>query len=126
MVPKDLKYTLTHEWVRLKGRIAVIGLTEFALEDLGRVINLELPNEGDEVLSGMTFGDVETMRALHEVTSPLEGDVAEVNTTLYKDLDLLNKDPYRRGWLIKVRVPGPQKLDSLLSPEDYEAQVKKR
>ncbi|HHT9132952.1 MAG TPA: glycine cleavage system protein H, partial [Candidatus Tripitaka californicus] len=78
-MPKDLKYTPTHEWVRVKGRTAIIGLTELALEGLGKIIDLSLPDKGDDLLMGMAFGDVETTNALHEIITPIEGEVMEVN-----------------------------------------------
>lgn len=124
MVPKDLKYTLNHEWVRLKGKTAIIGLTGFALEGLGKVLSVELPRKGDELLVGIAFGDVETTEALHEIVSPVEGEVMEINKAIFRNLDVLTKDPYKRGWLIKVRLSTPQRLDSLLSPEDYQSQVR--
>lgn len=122
-LPKDLKYTPTHEWVRIKGRTAIIGLTEFALEGLGKIIDLSLPDKGDALLAGMPFGDVETVNALHEMMTPIEGEVVEVNNTLYKDLDLITRDPYIRGWLVKLRIGGPLSQDNLLSADEYEAQL---
>ncbi|HHT9120273.1 MAG TPA: glycine cleavage system protein H [Candidatus Hypogeohydataceae bacterium YC41] len=124
-LPKDLKYTSTHEWIRIKGRTAIIGLTEFALEGLGRIIDISLPDKGDELLTGMSLGDVETTNALHEIITPVEGEVIEINKALYKDLDLITKDPYIRGWLIKLRISGPPSQDNLLSAAEYEAQLPK-
>ncbi|MFN3466824.1 MAG: glycine cleavage system protein H [Candidatus Brocadiales bacterium] len=122
-MPRDLKYTPTHEWVRIKGRTAIIGLTEFALEGLGKIIDLSLPDKGDELLTGIAFGDVETTDALHEIMTPIEGEVIEVNKALYKDLDLIIRDPYIRGWLIKLRIASPLGQDELLSSDEYEAQL---
>lgn len=122
-LPKDLRYTPTHEWVRIKGRTAIIGLTEFALEGLGRIIDISLPDKGDELLVGMAFGDVETTKALHEIMTPIEGEVLEINKNLFKNLDLITRDPYIRGWLIKIRIFGPLDHDSLLSADEYEAQL---
>jgi glycine cleavage system H protein len=124
-LPRDLKYTPTHEWVRIKGRMAIIGLTEYALEGLGKIIDLSLPDKGDELLVGMAFGDVETTHALHEIMTPIEGEVVEVNKTLYKDLDLITRDPYIRGWLIKMRIAGPLNQDNLLSADEYKTQLLK-
>jgi len=122
-LPKDLKYTPTHEWVRVKGRTAIIGLTEFALEGLGKIIDLSLPDKGDDLLTGMAFGDVETTNALHEIMTPMEGEVVEVNKALYKNLDLVTRDPYIRGWLVKLRLTSPLSQDNLLSADEYEAQI---
>ncbi len=124
-LPKDLKYTPTHEWVRLKGRTAIIGLTEYALDGLGKIIDISLPDKGDELLTGMALGDIETTGALHEIMTPMEGEVVEVNKVLYKDLDLIIRDPYIRGWLIKLRITGPLSQDNLLSADEYEAQLVK-
>ncbi|MFQ5863125.1 MAG: glycine cleavage system protein H [Candidatus Brocadiales bacterium] len=126
MLPKDLKYTLSHEWVKIKGRTAYIGLTEFALEGLGKVLNLELPNRDDELLVGVALGDVETVDALHEITSPVEGLVTEVNKAVFRNLDILSRDPYKRGWLIKVKLSTPLRIDSLLSAEEYLSRVQKK
>ncbi|MFQ5957142.1 MAG: glycine cleavage system protein H [Candidatus Brocadiales bacterium] len=126
MLPKELKYTLSHEWVRIRGRTAYIGLTEFALEGLGKVLTLELPNKDDELLVGIPLGDVETVDALHEITSPVEGLVAEVNDAIFRNLDILLKDPYKRGWLIKVKLSAPLRIDSLLTAEEYLARMQKK
>jgi glycine cleavage system H protein len=124
-LPKDLKYTPTHEWVRIKGRTAIIGLTEYALEDSGKIIDLSLPDKGDELLAGMPFGDVETVNVLHEINTPIEGEVMEINKALYKDLDLITRDPYIRGWLIRLKITGPLGQDNLLSADEYETQLLK-
>ncbi|MCB7128324.1 MAG: hypothetical protein NOU37_04270 [Candidatus Brocadiales bacterium] len=127
MLPKDLKYALTHEWVRTRGRTAYIGLTEFALEGLGKVLNLELPKKEDELLVGVALGDVETTDALHEIMSPLEGIVVETNSAVLKNPTIIDKDPYKRGWLLKIKLSSPPRIDdTLLSPEDYLASTQKK
>ncbi len=124
-VPKDLRYTPTHEWIRVRGKKVTIGLTEFALEGLGKIIDLSLPDKGDELLAGMAFGDIETTKALHEVISPIDGEVIDINKVLYKDLDLITRDPYIRGWLVELKIVGPLKEDGLLNSEEYEVQINK-
>ena len=127
MLPKDLKYALTHEWVRTRGRTAYLGLTEFALEGLGKVLNLELPKKEDELLVGVALGDVETTDALHEIMSPLEGIVVETNNAVLKKPTIIEKDPYKRGWLLKIKLSSPPRIDdTLLSPEDYLASTQKK
>ena len=126
MIPRDLKYTSNHEWVNIKGRTACIGITEFALDGLGKVLNLDLPNKDDELLVGVALGDVETTDALHEITSPVEGFVAEVNDTLLNNPDILKKDPYKRGWLLKVKLSAPERVDSLLSADEYLSLTQKK
>ncbi|MEE9515048.1 MAG: hypothetical protein V3V54_03365 [Candidatus Brocadiales bacterium] len=127
MLPKDLKYALTHEWVRTRGRTAYLGLTEFALEGLGKILNLELPKKEDELLVGVALGDVETTDALHEIMSPLEGIVVETNSAVLKNPTIIDKDPYKRGWLLKIKLSSPPRIDdTLLSPEDYLASTQKK
>ncbi len=127
MLPKDLKYALTHEWVRTRGRTAYLGLTEFALEGLGKILNLELPKKEDELLVGVALGDVETTDALHEIMSPLEGIVVETNSAVLKNPTIINKDPYKRGWLLKIKLSSPPRIDdTLLSPDDYLASTRKK
>jgi glycine cleavage system H protein len=126
ILPKELKYTATHEWVKIRGRTAYMGLTEFALEGLGEVLNLELPIKEDELLVGVVLGDVETTDVMHEITSPVEGLVAETNKAVLKNPGLVTKDPYKRGWLLKIKLCIPHRLESFLTAEDYLSQVQKK
>ncbi len=126
MLPQDLKYTLSHEWVKIRGRTAYIGLTEFALEGLGQVLNLELPIKDDELLVGVALGDVETTNAIHEIMSPVEGLVAETNKAILRNPALVKKDPYKRGWLLKIKLSDPPRIDSLLEAEEYLSRVRKK
>ena len=126
ILPKELKYTATHEWIKIRGRTAYMGLTEFALEGLGEVLNLELPIKEDELLAGVILGEVETTDVMHEIISPVEGLVMETNKAIYKNPGLVTKDPYKRGWLLKIKLPAPQDADSFLTAEDYLSQVHKK
>jgi glycine cleavage system H protein len=104
--PKDLKYTKEHEWMRLTGKTATVGITGFAQEQLGDVVYVELPKVGDPVKAGKPFGVVESTKAVSELFSPVDGTVIEVNDPLADAPETLNKDPYEAGWLIKVEVSG--------------------
>ena len=126
MLPKDLKYTSNHEWLRVKGRTAYLGLTEFALEGLGKILNLELPVKDDELLVGVGLGDVETTDAIHEIISPAEGIVTEVNKSVLNNPGVVQKDPYKRGWLLKIKLPNPPRVDTLLTDEEYLSRVQKK
>ncbi len=100
--PDDRRYTASHEWVRLEGGLAVVGITEFAVQAIKDVVFLELPEQGRELQAGKPFGVVESVKAVFDLNSPVDGPVAEVNGKAVEDLELL-KDPYGAGWLLKVR-----------------------
>ncbi|HHT9126008.1 MAG TPA: glycine cleavage system protein GcvH [Candidatus Brocadiia bacterium] len=117
--PDKLKYTKTHVWVKLKGRIATIGITQYMLKRLGTLIYLDLPQVGDELLAGITFGEVESINAISDLTCPVEGTVIKDNKRLLEDLDILSNDPYGEGWLIKVRIANLKQLNSLMTAEEY-------
>lgn len=105
-VPADLKYTATHEWVRLEGDIATIGITDHAQSELGDIVFVELPVPGRALQKGDSFGSVESVKTVSDVYSPVAGEVTEVNGALGAQSELMNSDPYGEGWLVKVRVSG--------------------
>lgn len=119
-IPADLKYTKTHEWVRLEGDIATIGITDFAQSELGDVVFVELPNAGRSLAAGDSFGSVESVKTVSDVYAPIAGEVVEANEALGAQSELLNSDPYGKGFLIKLRV-NPADVDGLLSADDYQA-----
>jgi glycine cleavage system H protein len=121
-VPPDLKYTKSHEWVRLQGDIATIGITDFAQSELGDVVFVELPNVGRSLTEGDTFGSVESVKTVSDVYAPVGGEVVDVNGALGAQSELINSDPYGTGFLIKVRVD-PSAVDSLLSADEYTASL---
>jgi glycine cleavage system H protein len=122
MNPSDLKYSKEHEWVRLEGDTAVVGVTDFAQEQLGDVVFLEIQiGEGDALSSGDTFGEIESVKSVSELYSPLTGEVVSVNDALTEESETVNSDPYGDGWMIKVRMDDPSEVDGLLSAEEYEA-----
>jgi glycine cleavage system H protein len=119
---KDLLYTNTHEWVRVEDEIAVIGITDFAQEQLGDITFVELPAVGDLVEAGREMGSVESVKAASELYSPVSGEVIEVNDELEGSPEKVNSDPYGEGWLIRVRLS--DEPSGLLSPEEYEELAK--
>lgn len=115
----DLKYTKEHEWVRLEGDKATMGITDYAQKELGDVVFVDLPEVGREVEQMKSFGTIEAVKAVSDIFSPVSGKILEVNTKLSSQSNLINSDPYGEGWIIKIQVKNPKELDSLLSPEDY-------
>jgi glycine cleavage system H protein len=121
MYPSDLKYSNEHEWVRLDGQVAVIGITDFAQDQLGEVVYIDLPSEGDMVSAGDTFGEIESVKSVSELFSPVSGEVVKVNDALEDASEVVNSDPYGEGWMIHVELDDPAQLDDLMSAEEYEA-----
>jgi len=119
-IPKNLKYSEDHEWVRVEGDEAVIGITDFAQSELGDVVFLELPAVGDEVAQGEAFGTVEAVKTVSDMLSPVSGEVIAVNEALNDSPEDVNKDPYE-SWLVRVRMSDPSETDSLMDADAYEA-----
>jgi len=115
----DLKYTKEHEWVKVEGPTATVGVTDYAQRQLGDVVFIELPQVGAQLEQMRAFGVIEAVKAVSDIFSPVSGEVTEVNTQLESQSNLINTDPYGEGWIIKVRVKDPAELDALLSPGDY-------
>jgi len=122
-VPDDLRYLESHEWVRVSDDSARIGISAFAQDELGDVVFVELPAEGDAVAAGDSFGVVESIKAVSDVYAPVSGTVTAVNESVTDRPELLNDDPYGDGWLIEVELDNASGLDDLLSPEEYEDQI---
>ncbi len=120
-VPKDLKYTKDHEWARLEGTTAIVGITDFAQEKLGSIVFVELPAPGKTAKKGETLVTVDSVKAVAEVYAPLSGEVQETNENLKDNPEAINKEPYGEGWMVKVKISNPEELGILLSPEAYEA-----
>ena len=119
-VPEDLHYSKDHEWVRVEGDVAVVGITDYAQNSLGDVVYVELPKVAEEFAANESFGSVESVKAVSEVFSPVSGTVAEVNESLNDEPEKVNGDPYGEGWMIKVRMSSPGEVDSLLTAAEYE------
>lgn len=123
-IPEDLRYTREHEWVRLEGGKARIGITDFAQETLGDVVYVEIPEVGTEVRSGEAFGEVESTKSVSDVFAPVTGTVSERNDSLADAPELLNQDPYGRGWMAVVELADPSGTqESLISAQEYAAFV---
>jgi glycine cleavage system H protein len=121
--PADLKYDKEHEWVRVEDDTAVIGISDFAQDQLGEVVYVDLPSAGDELIAGETFGEIESVKSVSELYAPLSGTVLEVNEDLDGSPETINSDPYEAGWMVKIALADPSQLDALMSAEDYEAFV---
>ena len=121
--PADLKYDKEHEWVRVEGSEAVVGISEFAQDQLGEVVYVDLPAVGDELVAGETFGEIESVKSVSELYAPVSGTVLEVNDELGNTPETINSDPYGSGWMIKISVADASQLDGLLSADAYEAFV---
>jgi glycine cleavage system H protein len=121
--PDDLKYTKEHEWVRLKGTVATVGITDWAQDQLGGLF-VELPEEAEEVEKDDTFGVVESTKSVNDLYVPLSGAVVEVNDPLIDSPEMINEDCYGEGWMIKIEIANKDELDELMSAEEYEAYIK--
>jgi glycine cleavage system H protein len=122
-VPGNLKYTNNHEWTLVDGDVATIGITEYAAGELGDVVYVELPSVGDTAVKGDSIGTIEAVKTVADIYSPVSGEVVEVNEVLADTSELVNKDPYGEGWIVKIKLSDPAELDDLLSPEDYKKLV---
>jgi len=122
-VPDDLRYLESHEWVRVSGDTAEVGITAFAQDELGDVVFVELPEEGAELTAGEDFGVVESIKAVSDVYAPVSGTVTAVNDRLRDEPELLNEDPFGDGWMLKMEVADGSEPDDLLSPDAYRDQI---
>jgi len=121
--PKDLKYTKDHEWARVDGKEALVGITDFAQDKLGSIVFVELPPLGRSVKKGETVVTVDSVKAVAEVYSPLSGQVEESNESLKDTPEFINQDPYGQGWMVKIKISDPAELGTLMTPEAYQAFV---
>ncbi len=118
--PKDLKYTKEHEWVRVEGDTAVVGITDFAQDKLGSIVFIELPSPGKNYKKGETLVSVDSVKAVAEVYAPLSGEVTEGNESLKENPEVINRDPYGEGWMVKLKIADAAEFTALLNPGDYE------
>ena len=117
--PEELKYHRDHDWARVEGDEAVLGITWFAQDALGELVHFEPPEEGAQVSKDSSYGEVESVKAVSEVVAPLSGEVLEVNRKIVDEPETVNEDPYGDGWLVRIRVSDPDEVDSLLDVEAY-------
>jgi len=119
-VPEDLHYSKDHEWVRVDGDQAIIGITDYAQNSLGDVVYVELPKANDEFAANEAFGSVESVKAVSEVFTPVAGVVVKINEALADEPEVVNSDPYGNGWMIRLKMSNPGEVDSLLTAAEYE------
>ena len=119
--PTNLKYSRDHEWVRLEGEFAYVGITDFAQSELGEIVFIEIETVGETLDAGEIFGSVEAVKTVSELLMPVTGEILEFNSKLEDAPELVNDDPYGEGWMVKITVSNPSDLDSLLTPEEYSA-----
>jgi glycine cleavage system H protein len=119
-IPEELKYTKDHEWARIEGDIAVIGITDYAQGELGDIVYIELPEVGTELETEQSFGTIEAVKAVSDLFVPVSGEVVEINTNLESSPEIVNEDPYGEGWMIKIRFSDKNEVDNLLNKSQYE------
>lgn len=122
-LPDNLKYTQDHEWVLVDGDVATVGITEFAQGELGDIVFVEIETEGESLEKGEIFGTVEAVKTVSDLFMPVSGEVIEVNEGLADNPEIVNKDPYGDGWMIKVKIANETELDDLLSPGEYQKMI---
>ena len=122
-LPTNLKYTKDHEWVRVEGDVAIIGITDFAQSELGDIVYVEVETEGETLDQNEVFGSVEAVKTVSDLFLPVSGEVVEFNSGLESSPELVNSDPYGEGWIIKLKIADASQLDSLLSADDYKALI---
>lgn len=122
-VPSDLKYAKSHEWVRISGDVATVGITDHAQHELTDVVFVELPDVGRQVRQGEACAVVESVKTASDIYSPVSGQITEVNKAVLENPALVNSDPYGAGWFYRVRLSSPIELNQLLAPEQYSAQI---
>lgn len=119
--PDDLKYTKEHEWMKITGNVAVVGITEYAAEQLGDIVHVELPQPGDEFEKGDSFGVVESVKSVSDIYLPLGGKIQDVNEVLMENAGVINEDAYGEGWIVKIEVGNPRDDRDLMTSEQYQA-----
>ena len=124
-IPKDRKYTEEHEWVSIAddGTEATVGITDFAQKELGDIVYVELPQEGEALTQMESFGTIEAVKTVADLYAPLSGEILEVNPQLQDEPTLVNSSPYEDGWILRLRITKPEEISALLSPEDYRERI---
>ncbi|SGZ14597.1 glycine cleavage system protein GcvH [Staphylococcus aureus] len=122
-VPNELKYSKEHEWVKVEGNVATIGITEYAQSELGDIVFVELPETDDEINEGDTFGSVESVKTVSELYAPISGKVVEVNEELEDSPKFVNESPYEKAWMVKVEISDESQIEALLTAEKYSKMI---
>ena len=120
-VPGDLKYTKDHEWIRIDGNTAYVGVTDFAQGELGDIVFIEIETEGETLIKEEVFGTIEAVKTVSDMFMPVSGEILEVNPALEESPDVVNKDPYGKGWMVKIKLSNPSEVNELLSADNYMA-----
>ena len=121
--PSNVKYTSEHEWIRLEGEIAYVGITDYAQDQLGDIVFVDIPTEGETLEKGETFGTIEVVKTVSDLFLPIGGEVLEINPALEEKPELVNQDPYGEGWLIKIKPTDISEMDDLLDAEAYKQTI---
>jgi glycine cleavage system H protein len=122
-IPAELRYTNEHEWIRVEGDVAYVGITDYAQSELGEIVFVDINTEGETIGQNEVFGSVEAVKTVSDLNMPVTGEVLEVNETINDQPELVNNDPYGEGWMIKIQVANPAELDTLLDAEAYKALI---
>jgi len=122
-IPANLKYTKDHEWISVDGEIATVGITDFAQGELGDIVYVEVETEGETLAQHEVFGTIEAVKTVSDMFIPVGGEIIEFNSELEANPELINSDPFGKGWIIKVKIDDPSQVEGLLDPSDYEGIV---
>lgn len=122
-IPQDLKYTQDHEWIKVNGDTATVGITDFAQQELGDIVYVEIETEGDALKASAVFGTVEAVKTVSDLFMPVSGTVTEVNSLLQSKAEIVNSDPYGDGWMIKIRLSDPAEVQKLLTADQYKSLI---
>ena len=122
-IPQELRYTKEHEWARLEGDVVYVGITDYAQGELGEIVFVDVDTEGDRLEAEEVFGSIEAVKTVSDLMLPIEGEILELNPELEESPELVNSDPYGKGWIVKVKPANAEDLDGLLSADDYKALI---
>lgn len=122
-IPSNLRYTKDHEWIRVEGNEAFVGITDYAQSELGEIVFVDINTQGETIGQDETFGSIEAVKTVSDLNMPVSGEVLEVNEAINDQSELVNNDPYGEGWMIKIRVADPAELDTLLDAAGYQALI---
>ena len=122
-IPQELRYTKEHEWARLEGDVVYVGITDYAQGELGEIVFVDVDTEGDSLEAEEVFGSIEAVKTVSDLMLPVEGEILELNSELEESPELVNSDPYGKGWIVKVKPANVEDLDGLLSADDYKALI---
>jgi glycine cleavage system H protein len=119
-IPQDLKYTQDHEWIKVDGSEAIVGISDFAQKELGDIVYVEIETQGETLEKEESFGTIEAVKTVSDLFMPVSGEILEINPKLEEQPEIVNKDPYGEGWMVKIRMTNPEELNELLTAEEYQ------